>query len=71
MAALRWGDAFFGYGALSEEAKAVDEFFWIVFNVGEDICHAIAFDFMSVDGLAIFKVYADDVGVSKEVMEIS
>ena len=63
-AALLGRDAPIGDGFLGEVAEFGDEFLGIVFDVGEHVGHGVAFDFVGIDRLALFKVHADDIGIT-------
>ena len=58
------GDVAFADCLLGEAAEAADEFLGVILYVAEYVGHGIAFDFVRVNGFAVFHVNADYVGIT-------
>ena len=70
-AAFAGRDVAFAYGLLGEAAETTDQFLGVVFHIAEHIGDGITFDFVRVDGSAIFHVDADDVRVTEQIVQVA
>ena len=70
--ALAGADGAVAYCAFGGLAELGEEVVRLVFDVAQDVCHRVAFDFADEVKAAVFvDVHGDDVGVAEQVVQVA